>query len=232
MAAKFQLHLITEPRGDFAGLVVALRRAAEGGVTWVQLRDKQASQRVLFQQATELREVLAATGTPLSVNDRLDVALAASAAGVHLSAQGLPVAAAGQIARHLVLGRSVHGLDEACEAAVAGADYLTFGHVFPTHSKEGLPPRGVVELAAIVAAVDVPVLAIGGITYDNVEQVLATGCAGVAVISAILSESDPRAAAAALRDRLEQSPSWPRRPFPEAMWEEQDLAFDRESTAV
>src|SRR5260370_15713825 len=101
-------------------------------------------------------------GARLAVNDRLDVALAVGASGVHLAGQSLPVAAAIQLARgRLVVGRSVHGLAEAQAAALAGADYLTFGHVFPTTTHPGLPPHGLAELRAIVDAVDVPVLAIG-----------------------------------------------------------------------
>jgi len=94
-------------------------------------------------------------------------------------------------------------------------DYVTFGHVYPTSSKPGLPPRGVLELAEIVESVDVPVLAIGGIDASNVEEVLHTGCAGVAVISAVVAAPDPRSAARRLRQAVDSSPSNPRRPFPE-----------------
>jgi thiamine-phosphate pyrophosphorylase len=92
-------------------------------------------------------------------------------------------------------------------------DYLTFGHVFPTTTHPGLPPHGLAELAEIVAAVEVPVLAIGGITVDNLDSVLQTGCAGIAVISAILADADPRRAAARLRTALDTSPHRPRHQF-------------------
>src|SRR5207253_9916968 len=95
-------------------------------------------------------------------------------------------------------------------------DYVTFGHVFPTTTHPGLPPRGLAELSEIVEAVDVPVLAIGGVTVDNLDDVLATGCAGVAVISAILSDPAPSEAAARLRSALDASPHRPRHPFPSA----------------
>jgi thiamine-phosphate pyrophosphorylase len=103
---------------------------------------------------------------------------------------------------------------EAISAAAAGAEYVTFGHVFPTTTHPGLPPRGLTELAQIVETVDVPVLAIGGITVDNLNDVLATGCAGVAVISAILSDPDPSLAAARLRSALDASRHQPRYRFP------------------
>jgi thiamine-phosphate pyrophosphorylase len=205
-ARTFQLHLVTEPRRSPAELVDAAARAVEGGVDWVQLRDKGASALALHLQARQLLQVVRPRGARLAVNDRLDVALAVGADAAHLAGQSLPVAAAVKLAAgRTMIGRSVHGLEEAQAAAEAGADYLTFGHVFPTSSHPGLPPHGLAELADIVAAVEVPVLAIGGISPDNLPDVLATGCAGICVISAILAESDPGAAAARLRSVLDNS---------------------------
>jgi thiamine-phosphate pyrophosphorylase len=199
-------------------------RAVKGGVDCVQLRDKAASALALHTQAVLLRDLVRARGARLAINDRVDVALATAADGVHLAGQSLPVQAAVNLARgKLLVGRSVHALDEALAAASDGADYLTFGHVFPTQSHPGLPPRGLAELAEIVAAVEVPVLAIGGITPENLSQVLATGCAGICVISAILAQPDPYAAAARLRSGLDTSPHHPRRTL---------HAIDREPTTV
>jgi len=229
--SHFQLHLVTEPRSSPAELARAVQQAADGGVDWVQLRDKSASAAAMHRQACELR---ACSQAKLSINDRLDVALAVGADGVHLAAQSLPVADAQRLAgRHLLVGRSVHGLDEARQAAADGADYLTFGHVFPSRSKPGLPPHGLRELAEVVAAVEVPVLAIGGITTANLDQVLATGCAGIAVISAILSAPDPRQAAAALRAALDASPHRPRVRFPfSTLPGDAAYATDRQPEAV
>jgi thiamine-phosphate pyrophosphorylase len=194
--------------------VQAVRLALEGGVDWVQLRDKSSSAASMFTDATVLLPLAEQYAASLSINDRLDVALAVGADGVHLAGQSLPVDAAVLLANgHLLVGRSVHSLAEAVQAAAAGADYLTFGHVFPTSTHPGLPPRGLTELAAIVDHVDVPVLAIGGITADNLDDVLATGCAGIAVISAILADADPRWAASRLRTALDTSPHTPRFTF-------------------
>lgn len=224
---KFHLHLITEPKRDFGELLAAVRVASQAGVDWVQLRDKGASALTTFRQAGELACL---AGARLSINDRLDVALACYADGVHLAAQSLPLAEAKRLAEgRLIVGRSVHALDEAIQAARDGADYLTFGHVFPSTSKPGQEPRGVAQLSEIVQAVDVPVLAIGGINAANLEQVLATGCAGIAVISAILAAPDPGAAAAELRRALDASPHQPRRSF-ESL--EEAHAHHREPTAV
>jgi thiamine-phosphate pyrophosphorylase len=192
-----------------------VERALAGGVDWVQLRDKSASAAALLNQATQVANLARSSGKYLAINDRLDVALAVEADAVHLAGQSLPVHHAARLANNnLLVGRSVHSLAEAAEAARAGADYLTFGHVFPSQTHPGLPPRGLAELAAIVQAVDIPVLAIGGIGPENVAAVLATGCAGVAVISAILSDPDPCRAAARLRCALDSSDYEPRSAFP------------------
>lgn len=213
-ARTHQLHLVTEPRRGAGELVHAVALALDGGVDWVQLRDKTASAAAMLVQARQLLTVIRQHGAQLAVNDRLDVALAAQADGVHLAGQSLPVADAVKLANGSVqVGRSVHSLEEAVQAADDGADYITFGHVFPTASHAGMPPKGLHELRTIVEAVDVPVLAIGGITPLNLDEVLATGCAGVAVISAILSDPDPCRAAAQLRAALDTSRNQPRVPW-------------------
>jgi thiamine-phosphate pyrophosphorylase len=211
---RFQLHLVTEPRSNSDELIRGVALALEGGADWVQLRNKSSSALSLYTEAVALLRVTQQHGARLAINDRLDVALAVGADGVHLAGQSLPVAAAVHVAAsRMLVGCSVHGLAEATAAAAGGADYLTFGHVFPTTSHPGMPPRGLAELAAIVQAVDVPVLAIGGITVDNLDDVLQTGCAGIAVISAILSEPDPGRAAARLRAALDASAHRTRQPF-------------------
>ena len=243
----YQLHLVTEPRRNAEDLCRAIGLALGGGVNWVQLRDKSASASTLYTQATRLLPLCRGHAAQLAINDRVDVALAAHADGVHLAGQSLGVEQAIELAgqvlvgtsahpfdgarqavdvgRRMLVGRSVHALEEAKEAAQAGADYVTFGHVFPTSTHPGLPPRGLNQLAAIVTAVDIPVLAIGGITVDNLPEVLATGCAGVAVISAILSDADPRAAAARLRRALDSSSHQPRTP-----WRQSDAAHHQPAT--
>jgi thiamine-phosphate pyrophosphorylase len=206
--------------------------ALDGGVDWVQLRNKSGSAASMYADATQLLAVTRQHGAYLAINDRLDVALALGADGVHLAGQSLPVEAAVSLAAgRTLVGRSVHGLAEARATAAAGADYLTFGHVFPTTSHPGLPPRGLTELADIVQAVDVPVLAIGGISVDNLDSVLQTGCAGIAVISAILADPEPDRAAARLRAALNSSTHRPRHSFPSPTHREPHAAH-RQPTAV
>lgn len=110
-------------------------------------------------------------------------------------------------------GASVHTCDEARRAVELGAAYVTFGHVYRTRSHPGELPHGIAALADVVRCVDAPVLAIGGITPDNLDQVLATGCAGVAVISAVIAQPDPAAATRRLRELLDSSPHRPRHPL-------------------
>ncbi|MGI9149502.1 MAG: thiamine phosphate synthase [Chloroflexota bacterium] len=231
-SSRFQLHLVTEPRRSPGELLHAVALALDGGADWVQLRDKSASAASLYDQATGLLRVAQQHAARLAVNDRLDVALAIGADGVHLAGQSLPVAEAVHLGGgQILVGRSVHGLAEAREAAAAGVDYLTFGHVFPTTSHPGLPPHGLAQLAAIVKAVEAPVLAIGGITVANVDDVLRTGCAGIAVISAILSDPDPGRAAGRLRLALDASNHHPRYPFP-ILERKEAHAANRQPTVV
>lgn len=216
--ARFALHLVSDRLESRTPLGAALAAAVRGGVDAVQVREKGDPAGAVLEAARQAREAAAGRARVL-VNDRVDVALALPADGVHLPARGLPPAAARALLPRVsgaLIGVSVHSVEEARAAAAAGADYVTFGHVFPSNSKPNLPPRGLAFLRAVVEAVDVPVLAIGGVTAENAAQVLATGCAGIAVIRALLHAADPERAAAALREALERSGARPRRPFPRA----------------
>lgn len=209
---RFEIHLITDrkkTRGDNLSRMV--REALSGGVDRVQAREKGAPARVLYETALELLPHAAQAGASLLVNDRVDVALASGADGVHLAARSLPPGAARRLLGDgPLLGCSVHSLRAAREAADAGADYVTFGHVYLTSSKPGQPPRGLVELAEIVESVEVPVLAVGGIDEGNVGEVLRTGASGIAVISTISEAPNPRMAAERLRRATLDSPHHPR----------------------
>ena len=210
------LHLVTDPLESRLPLAEAVQEAVRGGVDVVQVRDKGAAAAELLVACRRIQA--ACTGRALVlVNDRVDVALAAGADGVHLAARSLPPAEVRRIwprGQRGLIGVSVHSVEEAVQAAAGGADYVTFGHVFPTGSKPGVPSRGVEALAAVVAAVDVPVLAIGGIAAANVEAVLRTGCTGVALIRAVLASPEPAAEAARLRAAMAAVRTVPRYPWP------------------
>ena len=181
----------------------------------MQLREKTGPALRLYETALRVVSEARKAGAGVLINDRVDVALATGADGVHLAGESLPPATARELLGERLLGASVHSLPEALRAAEAGVDYVTFGHVYATHSKPGLPPRGVHELAKVVGSVDLPVLAIGGIDASNVHEVLDTGVSGIAVVSAMLGAPDPGAEARRLRRVLNGFRGRPRRPFPE-----------------
>jgi len=183
-------------------LEAVVAAALDGGVNLVQLREKDLSARELYALARRLRELTAGRALFL-VNDRLDVALAVEADGVHLAGHSLPPAAARAVAGPTrLIGCSVHDRAEAEAAAQGGADYLLVGTLYPSRSKPGRAAAGPALVAELCAAVAVPLLGIGGITAHNAREVLAAGARGVAVISAIMAAADPAAAAAQLREAL------------------------------
>ncbi|KLK88954.1 thiamine-phosphate synthase [Methanoculleus sediminis] len=180
------------------------RLAVAGGADVIQLRDKRLPGRELFAAAVVIREITRDAGALLIVNDRLDVALAAGADGVHLGASDLPVREARRIAPPgFVIGASVGSVAAAVRAAAEGADYVALSPTFSTGSKDDAGPgHGLAALSEIRSAVSLPLVAIGGITAGNVSDVIAAGADGVAVISAVVGEDDVTAAARNLRARI------------------------------
>jgi thiamine-phosphate pyrophosphorylase len=183
-------------------LLEVVRAAVENGIDWLHVRDHAAAARDLFELTERIVGICAPFGTRVAVNDRVDVALAAGAMGVQVGRRGLPIGAIRRIAPALQIGASIHSLDEAMQAEADGAEWLTFGHVFPTSSHPDEAPRGLGELRQVVDAVHRPVVAIGGIGIDQVAAVRAAGAGGIAVISAILDAEDPARATRELRERL------------------------------
>jgi len=179
-------------------LISAIGQAIVAGVDMIQIREKDLPCRVLEELAVRAVELARQSGrTEILVNDRLDVALATGAAGVHLPATGLPVEAVKRVVYNrgarLLIGVSTHTLEEAQRAAGAGADYLIFGPVFETASKPGQPATGLDTLARVTRSVHVPVFAIGGISPERVDRLAGTGVAGIAGISVFLQEESTRA---------------------------------------
>lgn len=202
MADGFSLYLVTD-RTRTAGrpLLDVVDAALQGGVDAVQLREKDLSGAALFELACRLRELTRRYGVRLLINDRIDIALAVGADGVHLPVDSFaPADARRLLGAGAVVGASTHSVEQALNAAAGGADFVVFGPVFDTPSKRAFgAPLGLDALAKVTEAVPLPVLAIGGVTADRVRSVRQCGAAGVAVIAAILAADDPRAAAAALR---------------------------------
>jgi thiamine-phosphate pyrophosphorylase len=186
------------------GVVETVRAAVNGGVSAVQVREPSATTRQLHALALAVHEVLEGTGVPMIVNDRLDVALAVGAAGVHLGQSDLPVEDARRLAGPgFLIGLSVSTAEQvaqACALAPGTVDHLGVGPVFATATKpEAAAPLGLAGTAELVALSTLPCVAIGGIGTANAADVRATGVAGIAVVSAVCSAPDPAAAAVALR---------------------------------
>jgi thiamine-phosphate pyrophosphorylase len=191
--------LSSQPLEEVASLAV------EGGVTGVQLREKDLSGCDLYELAMTVRAVV--QGRALCfVNDRIDVALLSGADGVHLPERCVPARLVrGLVGEGCFVGRSVHSVEAATAAVADSADYLIAGPVYETTSHPGREPAGPELIRDIAQAVDVPVIAIGGINAARVPEVVEAGADGVAVIGAILDARDPLAAAAALRSALDHA---------------------------
>ncbi|HEX9080569.1 MAG TPA: thiamine phosphate synthase [Desulfuromonadaceae bacterium] len=206
-AIDFSLYLITD-RTQTHGrpLAAVVREALEGGVRAVQLREKDLSGRDLFSLAQELRAITREYGARLIINDRPDIALVTEADGVHLGAASLPVAAARTIlGPERLIGYSAHAVAEARQAEAEGADFATFGPVYPTPSKAAYgAPLGPEKLAEAAATLGIPVFALGGVKKTSIAELLTAGARGIALISAVIAADDPRAAAATLLETLEQ----------------------------
>lgn len=173
------------------------------GVRLVQFREKEGSARLLYERAVAFRARTAQAGALLIVDDRVDLALAVGADGVHLGTEDLPIAAARCIAPELILGASSHDLDEALAAQAAGASYVNIGPIYPTQTKH--VPTGVIGLDAITAIaphLDIPFTCMGGIKQENVEAVLARGARTPAVVTAVTAAPDVHAAAKKLLETV------------------------------
>lgn len=177
-----------------------LEAAIAGGATVVQYRAKHASTRQMVAEAQALRDLTRRTGIPFIVNDRLDVALAVDADGVHVGQDDMPVALARRLIGDKLLGVSAHSLHQATKAVQDGADYLGVGPIFATATKpDAEPPIGLGELRRIRQHISIPIVAIGGINQANAADVMRAGVDGIAVVSAVVAADDVTAAARQLR---------------------------------
>ena len=201
------LHVLTDARGGRDALEV-VSAAVAAGAPVVQVRAKACTDRMLYDFARRVVEICSTAGATCIVNDRVDVALAVGAMGTHLGAEDLPIAAARRVAGpgHLI-GGTARDAERATALVAAGADYLGVGPAYATTTKAGLPAAlGPAGVAAVAGAVDIPVIAIGGITAERVPDLLAAGADGIAVVTAISEAVDPAAATRTLLRLLRGSP--------------------------
>lgn len=188
----YSIYLVTDSNciGD-RPLLECVEEALQGGVTIVQYRSKETDGGIMYKEATALKKLCDKYQVPLIINDRVDVALAVGAAGVHLGQDDLPC----EVARKLVpdgfiIGVSAHNVEEALLAQRAGADYLGCGAVFGSQTKNNVSSLGLEKLKSIREAVDMPIVGIGGVTAHNYAKVLETGANGAAIVSGILGVVD------------------------------------------
>jgi len=198
----YSLYLVTD-RGmarDRSTLEI-VRAAVNGGATVVQLREKDCSTREFIEQALAVKDFLKARRVPLIINDRLDVAQAVQADGVHLGQTDMPLELAkGILGDSMIIGISAESLKDAMAAEKGGADYLGVSPIYATPTKtDTAPPLGLAGLNEIRKAVRLPLVGIGGLNRENAAEVIRSGADGVAVVSAIVAADDPEAAASALK---------------------------------
>ena len=207
-APDYSLYLVTDSdlsRGR--SLLDVVRAAVEGGVTCVQVREKTVSARDYLERLSAVRALLRERGVPLFVNDRVDIALAVEADGIHLGQTDMPLVLAKRIAGdRLIIGVSCEDPQDAIDAERGGADYVSVSPVFATPTKaDTAPALGLDGVRAIRAAVRLPVVTIGGINKTNAADVIRAGADGICVVSAIVAAPDPCAAAASLRRIVEKA---------------------------
>lgn len=204
MNNEFWTYLVTD--GDMCGsrsLVAVVEAALAGGVNIVQYRHKGAGTRRMVEEAGALCGLCRRYGVLFVVNDRVDVALAVKAQGVHLGQEDMPLAIAREIlGPEAIIGMSASNVREAVEAESGGADYVGASAVFATPTKGEAPAMGLEGLAEICRSVSVPVIGIGGLHQDNAAAVMAAGARGVAVVSAVMAAPDPEDAARKLAAKV------------------------------
>jgi thiamine-phosphate pyrophosphorylase len=193
-AIDFRLYVITDRKlfSRDASLITAIKAALKGGVTAVQLREKDMETRELLRLAYRMRKVTEQFNAKLFINDRFDIALAVGADGVHLTQNSIPVDAVKQCTRRkLLAGVSTHSLKEAREAEKGGADFITFGPVYRTPSKLKYgSPVGIELLKNVSARAGIPVFAVGGVTQGRINDIKEAGAYGAAVIREVLASDD------------------------------------------
>ena len=200
-----RLYLVTNRYQDsLESFLKKVETACRSGVTIVQLREKNLTTNQYYQLAKQVKEITDAYQVPLIIDDRLDVCLAVDAAGLHIGDDELPVSVARQVlGPDKILGVTAKTVKRALEAEEGGADYLGTGAIFPTTTKENAPITLISTLKTICQRVAIPVVAIGGLTSENIDQLIGTGIAGVAVVRDLMQAEDVEAKTQAFLTKLD-----------------------------
>lgn len=200
-----RLYLVTNRYQDsLESFLEKVETACRSGVTIIQLREKNLTTNQYYQLAKQVKEITDAYQVPLIIDDRLDVCLAVDAAGLHIGDDELPVSVARQVlGPEKILGVTAKTVKRALEAEEGGADYLGTGAIFPTTTKENAPITLISTLKTICQRVDIPVVAIGGLTSENIDQLIGTGIAGIAVVRDLMQAEDIEAKTQAFLTKLD-----------------------------
>ena len=200
-----RLYLVTNRYQDsLESFLEKVETACRSGVTIIQLREKNLTTNQYYQLAKQVKEITDAYQVPLIIDDRLDVCLAVDAAGLHIGDDELPVSVARKVlGPKKILGVTAKTVKRALEAEEGGADYLGTGAIFPTRTKENAPITLISTLKTICQTVAIPVVAIGGLTSENIDQLAATGIAGVAVVRDLMQAEDIEAKTQAFLTKLD-----------------------------
>lgn len=192
----YRLYLVTDDQQDLATLKRVVRKAVEGGVTMVQVREKHGDVRAFIERAQAVKDILKDTDVPLIINDRVDVALAVDADGVHLGQSDIPATIARElIGPNKILGLSIENEEQLAEADSLPIDYIGLSAIFATPTKTNTKKFwGIDGLKMALETTSLPIVAIGGINESNIPQLSATGVHGLALVSAICHAEDPKAA--------------------------------------
>ena len=201
----FRLYLVTNRYQDsLESFLEKVETACRSGVTIIQLREKNLTTNQYYQLAKQVKEITDAYQVPLIIDDRLDICLAVDAAGLHIGDDELPVSVARQVlGPEKILGVTAKTVKRALEAETSGADYLGTGAIFPTTTKENAPITLISTLKTICQMVAIPVVAIGGLTSENIDQLIGTGIAGVAVVRDLMQAEDIEAKTQAFLTKLD-----------------------------
>ena len=202
---SLKLYLVTNRYQDsLESFLEKVEMACRSGVTIIQLREKNLTTNQYYQLAKQVKEITDAYQVPLIIDDRLDVCLAVDAAGLHIGDDELPVSVARKVlGPEKILGVTAKTVKRALEAETSGADYLGTGAIFPTTTKENAPITLISTLKTICQTVAIPVVAIGGLTSENIDQLTGTGIAGVAVVRDLMQAEDIEAKAHAFLTKLD-----------------------------
>ena len=201
----FRLYLVTNRYQDsLESFLEKVETACRSGVTIIQLREKNLTTNQYYQLAKQVKEITDAYQVPLIIDDRLDICLAVDAAGLHIGDDELPVSVARKVlGPEKILGVTAKTVKRALEAEEGGADYLGTGAIFPTTTKENAPITLISTLKTICQTVAIPVVAIGGLTSENIDQLIGTGIAGVAVVRDLMQAEDIEAKTQAFLTKLD-----------------------------